>query len=173
MTAINLGMNAKLYVMNTAATPTVPVPYNTALGQWIECPNIKDLTLDISVDSADVTVRGNNGWKASVATLKDATIDFDIISNTQNSDYILLKNAFLSNLRIGVLCLDKDKSTPASAGGDASWNGAGEGLKADMNVVKFSRGEQLAEGIKISVSLKPTYSSNAPTWVTTPQTNNS
>lgn len=167
MTAINLGMNAKLYVMNTAAAPTVPVPYNTALGQWVECSNIRDLTLDLSTDTADVTVRGNNGFKASVATLKDATIDFDIIANSLNSDYILLKNAFLGNLRIGVMCLDKDKATLSN-----DPNGAGEGLKADMNVVKFTRGEQLAEGIKISVSLKPTYSSNAPTWVTTPQTNN-
>jgi hypothetical protein len=167
MAAINLGMNAKLYLMNTVAAPNDPVPYDTAGGQWKECPNIRDLTLDLTSDTADVTVRGNNGYKATVATLKDATIDFDLIVNTKNADYILLKNAFLGNKRVGVLCLDKDRETPAN-----HEDGAGEGLKADMNVVKFTRGEQLAEGIKISVSLKPTYSSNAPVWVTTPVAHN-
>ena len=51
-----LGMEAKLY-RNTRQlrSPT-----------WVEMKNVKDLTLNLEAGEADVTTRGNNGWRATI-----------------------------------------------------------------------------------------------------------
>ena len=55
---IKLGMEAKLY-RNTGTY---------ALPTWVELTNVKDLTLNLEAGEADVTTRGNAGWRATVAT---------------------------------------------------------------------------------------------------------
>ena len=59
--AVKLGLDAKLFRnTGTFATPT-----------WNEITNVRDVTLNLEAGEADVTTRGNNGWRATVATLKD------------------------------------------------------------------------------------------------------
>jgi hypothetical protein len=66
---MKLGMEAKLY-RNTGsyAAPT-----------WSEMTNVKDLTLNLE---ADVTTRGNAGWRATIAALKDGSIEFEMVWDT-------------------------------------------------------------------------------------------
>ena len=64
---IKLGMEAKLY-RNTGTY---------ALPTWVEMINVKDLTLNLEAGEADVTTRGNAGWKATIAALKDGSIEFE------------------------------------------------------------------------------------------------
>ncbi|GAB4138374.1 MAG: hypothetical protein Tsb009_06550 [Planctomycetaceae bacterium] len=54
---IKLGMEAKLY-RNTGTY---------ALPTWVEMINVKDLTLNLEAGEADVTTRGNAGWRATIA----------------------------------------------------------------------------------------------------------
>ena len=61
-----LGMDAKLY--RNAGSFGSPI--------WTEVTNVKDLTLNLEKGEADVTTRANGGWRATVGTLKDASIDF-------------------------------------------------------------------------------------------------
>jgi len=70
--ATRLGMDAKLY-RNTGdyATPT-----------WVEVSNVKDVTLNLEKGEADVTTRANAGWRATVGTLKDASIEFQMVWDT-------------------------------------------------------------------------------------------
>jgi len=67
--SVRLGLDAKLY-RNTGTydTPT-----------WVEMTNVKDLTLNLESGEADVTTRANNGWRATVATLKDGSIEFEMV----------------------------------------------------------------------------------------------
>ena len=55
---IKLGMEAKLYRnTGTYAAPT-----------WVELTNVKDLTLNLEAGEADVTTRGNAGWRTTAAS---------------------------------------------------------------------------------------------------------
>uniref|UniRef100_A0A7C4QRL3 Uncharacterized protein n=1 Tax=Schlesneria paludicola TaxID=360056 RepID=A0A7C4QRL3_9PLAN len=64
---VRLGLDAKLF--RNAAT------YNTP--NWQELKNVKDLTLNVEAGEADASTRGNGGWRAILATLKDGSIEFE------------------------------------------------------------------------------------------------
>lgn len=139
-----LGMEARLY-------------WNAGSFQspdWQHVASARDVTLGLETGQADVTTRGNNGWRATLATLKDASISFEMMW-TKDAACAALRTAFLANAPIEMLVLDGPVETPGS-----------EGLRATMNVVNFSRGEPLEEGITLSVEVKPTLAANPPSWHT-------
>lgn len=144
--AIKLGMNAKLYRnTGTFATPV-----------WNLVPNVRDLTLSLETGEADVTTRGNNGWRATMATLKDASVEFEMIWDTEDEDFTAIRTAFLNGSAIELAILDGLVSVAGS-----------QGLRASFMITGFSRNEPLEEAITVSVSAKPTYSTNPPAWMTT------
>lgn len=49
-----------------------------------EVKNVKDLTLSMESGEADVTTRATSGWKASIATLKEASLEFGILYDTES-----------------------------------------------------------------------------------------
>lgn len=138
-----LGMDAKLYYK---------VGGQDGAGSWLELTNTKDVTLSLEAGEADVTTRANNGWRATVATVKDATVEWEMVWDTGDAGFGAIKDAFLTNDVIGLQVLD-----------DAT--GTGEGLQADFMITNFSRNEALEEAITVSVSAKVTYSATAPTWI--------
>jgi hypothetical protein len=117
--------------------------------------NIRDVTLDLSVAEADVTTRGNNGWRATVGTLKEGSVEFEMIWDTQDAFFTAVKNAWFNSGSIAALVLDAAKAE------------GGQGLDADFAVINFQRSEPLEDAVKVSVSLKPTYSTRAPSWYPT------
>ena len=145
--AIKLGLDAKLY-RNTG---------NYAAPAWNEVKNVKDLTLNLEAGEADVSTRGNGGWRANIATLKDASLEFEMVWDTADDDFTAIRTAFLTNSPIEFAVLD----------GASNASGA-QGLRASMAITNFSRSEPLEEAIKVSVTAKPTYSANAPEWMTVP-----
>jgi hypothetical protein len=68
-----LGMNAKLYravdLLEDASSGDV------SGADWIEIENVRDVTLNLETGEADVTTRANSGWKQTLATLKDGSVD--------------------------------------------------------------------------------------------------
>lgn len=140
-----LGLDAVLY----RNTGTYESP------AWNEVPNVKDLTLNLEAGEADVTTRGNNGWRATVAALKDGSIDFQMVWDSGDADFSAIKSAFFNNSTIEFLVMSGDISDPES-----------EGLRATMSITKFTRNEPLEEAITVDVTAKPTYADNAPEWVT-------
>jgi hypothetical protein len=143
--AVKLGMDAKLN-RNTGsfASPT-----------WNPIPNVKDLTLSLETGEADATTRGNNGWRATVATLKDASLEFEMVWDTEDDDFTAIRNAFLNNTPVEMAVLDGAHNVVGS-----------QGLRASFMVTSFTRNEPLEEAITVSVSMKVTYSANAPAWMT-------
>jgi hypothetical protein len=144
---VKLGMDAKLY-RNTGSYAT-PV--------WNEVTNVKDVTLNLEAGEADVTTRGNGGWRANIATLKDAGLEFEMVWDTADDDFTAVRTAFLSNGSVEFAVLDGDITTTGS-----------QGLRATMAITNFSRSEPLEEAIKVSVTAKPTYADNPPEWMTIP-----
>jgi hypothetical protein len=142
-----LGMNCKLYRnTNTYASPT-----------WVILGNVKDVNFSLEKGEADVTTRANNGWRATAGTLKDGSIEFEMIWAPGDAGFTAIQTAFLNNTSIEFLVLDGPVATEGS-----------QGLRALMQVMTFSRNESLEEAVTVSVSLKPTYSSNPPAWFTAP-----
>ena len=141
---VKLGMDAKLY-RNTGSyeTPT-----------WDEVTNVKDVTLNLEAGEADVTTRGNAGWRANIATLKDASLEFEMVWDTADDDFTAIRQAFLSNGSVEFAVLDGDVETTGS-----------QGLRATMAITNFSRSEPLEEAIQVSVTAKPTYADNPPEWM--------
>lgn len=144
--AIRLGMQAKLYFK---------VGGVSAVGSWTELGNVKDLTLNLETGEADVTTRANGGWRATVGTLKEGSIEFEMVWDTSDAGFTAIKDAFFSNAAIGLAVMDQGINTTGS-----------QGLQADCSITSFSRNEALEEAITVSVTAKPTYSTTAPAWVT-------
>jgi predicted secreted protein len=139
-----LGMDAKLY-RNTGSfgSPT-----------WTEVTNVKDLTLNLEKGEADVTTRANGGWRATVGTLKDASIEFQMVWDTTDASFAALQQAFFGNTNIEFAIMDGDMADSTS-----------EGLRATFDIFNFTRNEALEEAIMVDVTIKPTYAANAPQWI--------
>jgi hypothetical protein len=141
--AFRLGMDAKLFYGTAGAAA------NTPLG------NVRNVTLNLERGEADVTTRANQGWRATVGTLKEATLEFEMVWDTNDAGFTAIRQAFLgqSPYGSGVLALRALDGTN------------GQGLEADCMILSFSRNESLEEAITVNVSAKPTYSTRPPQWI--------
>ena len=136
--SVVLGLDAKLY-RGTAGTQAATL-----------MENVKDVGVEIESGEADVTTRKAKGWRMSIATLKSATIDFEMNYDTTDADFIALQTAFFSNTPLAFFISD----------------GHGNGLDADFTILNFNHSQPLEEAITVSVTIKPTDSSRAPVWKT-------
>lgn len=134
--AIVLGLDAKLLRGTAGQTGAT------------EVKNVKDLTLNMESGEADVTTRATKGWKASVATLKEASLEFSILYDTEDEDFQAFQTAYFSNTAIALFVTDGD----------------GSGLDADWSITGFSLEQNLEDAVSVSVTAKPTASTRAPVW---------
>ena len=141
---VKLGMEAKLY--RNDGTYEVP--------DWVEMTNVKDLTLNNEKGEADVTTRANNGWRATVGTLKDGSIEFEMVWDTEDESFTAIQEAYFGNTGIEFAVMDGDIEAVGS-----------QGLRATMAIMSFSRNEPLEEALSVSVTAKPTYAEHAPEWL--------
>ena len=139
--AIKLGMEAQLLYK---------VGGQGGAGTWVVLGNTRNVTLNLEAGEADVTTRANSGWRATVATLKEASVEFEMVWDTDDAGFTAIKNAFFQNDPIGFQILDET---------------SGQGLQADFSITNFSRNEALEEAITVSVTAKVTYSATAPSWI--------
>jgi len=130
----NLGMNAKLYYSATSGT---------ALASLTEMTAVKNVTVNLDAAEADVTTRGNSGFRANAKTLKECGIDFDYQYTSDDSILTDLRNAWLNDTQIELAALTDDQGT-----------GGAEGPKGTFDVVSISRNEDLEEAITHSISCK-------------------
>ena len=145
--AIVLGLDAKLY-RNTAvwATPT-----------WSLIDNVMDLTLNVEKGDADVSTRGSGGWRQHAVTLKDGSIEFEMVWDTADAEFTALKDAFFNDTTVECAAMDLLIATSGS-----------QGLHADFNVGDFSRSEALEDALKVSVNLTPARTAYTPEWLEIP-----
>ncbi len=134
--SVVLGLNAKLLRGTAGTTGTT------------EVKNVKDLTLNLESGEADVTTRATEGWRATVGTLKDASLEFGILYDTEDEDFGAFSSAYFNNTAIALFVTD----------------GSGSGLDADFSITGFSVEQPLEEALTVSVTAKPTASTRAPVW---------
>ncbi|MCX5674804.1 MAG: phage tail tube protein [Planctomycetota bacterium] len=146
---IKLGDEMKLYycAAGIGGTPT-----------WTELTNVKDVKLPQSKGEADVTTRGSGGWKQTVGTLIDASIEFEMLWDTAAAGFQAVKDAYFGGTVIG-LCL---ADNPLGEGG--TFPAGTEVFRADCAILKFERSEPLEQAVAVSVTAKPTYSANTPVY---------
>lgn len=139
---IRLGMHCKAYFGSAGTSPT-ETPEN-------ELSNLKNVTLGLETAEADVTTRANNGWKASVGTLKEGSVEFEMVWDTEDKGFKAIQQAWFDSGAIALKILDGK---------------GGSGLDADFAVISFNREEPLDAAVTAKVTMKPTYSGRPATWI--------
>jgi len=128
-----LGMNAKLYQGAAGA----------ALAACNEVTNVKDLTLTLEAGEADVTTRGNSGWRVTAPTLRECTVEFQMLWKPGDTAFEAIKTAYLSAGTVRLAPLTGAKGVADS-----------EGPFGDFSITSFSRKESLEEGVTVDVTAK-------------------
>ena len=137
--AIIIGLDAKLF-RGTAGTQGT-----------IEVTNVKDVSLRLESGEADVTTRKSKGWKLSIATLKEASLEITILYDTEDEDFLAFKTAYFTNTPLSLFVTDGDTTA--------------HGLDADFSVTGFTVDQPLEEAVTVKITAKPTASDRAPVWV--------
>jgi len=132
------GKNCKLYYNSgTYGSPT-----------WVEIKNVKDLTLNLSYEEAEVSTRG--GGKQYEPTLLDSQIDFEMVRDTADSVQTALLAAFVAGTVMDL----------AVAEGSIATNGV-KYYRDDYKLFAAPHNENLADVKRIPLTFKPCYSENA------------
>lgn len=138
-----VGLSCKLY--RNTGTFGVPV--------WSEIDLARDVTLNLEAGEADASTRASV-WREMLQTLKDAGIEFELASDSEDAEFTAIKDAFFNNTTLDILALDGGSGVSGS-----------QGLRMISVVTAFSRSEPLEETVTISVTIKPTPNSDSdPTW---------
>jgi hypothetical protein len=127
-------MDAALLVGAKGAAVPVAI---TGLNEYVD---VTDVTLNLTKGEADVTTRGNNGWKSICSTLKEASIDITAFYKGGNTQYDLLRDAYLDNDII---------SAAVVTSAEAPY----EGLVGWFVVQDFTLGQAMEEGQQITIRL--------------------
>ena len=116
--------------------------------------NVKNVSLNLEKATADITTRAASGWRVKKATLKEASVEFEMNYDTEDAGFTSMISAFLGNSAVAIFVSDGD----------------GKGLDADWDITNFSIEQPLEEAISVSVTAEPTdiggSSGRAPTWKT-------
>ncbi len=143
MADFTLGMNAKIYQGAAGAN----------ISTLLEMTNVRDVTLSLTAGEADVTTRANSGWRATAPSLREASVEFEMVWKTADVGFSAIQGAFIGGTTIELAILDRDKGAT---------NPKPEGLQGAFSVTAFSRQEPLEEAITVSVTCKlETYT----TWI--------
>jgi len=101
--------------------------------------NVKDVTVNLEAGEADITTRGNQGWRATAPTLRECSVDFEMQWKPGDIAFDAVKTAFLSSGTVEMKVLDQPN---------------GEGPHGNFSITNFSRSEPLEEAISVSVTAK-------------------
>lgn len=144
--SVKVGLSCKLY-RNTGT-------YGTPV--WAELTLARDVDLAIDKGAADATSRASGGWKQEIGTLKTASIEAELIYDIADTGIAALQTAFLADTDVEIAMLDGASGTAGS-----------KGFRMLCEIMKWNISQKL-EGVQtVSVTFKPTYSSNAPAEMTT------
>lgn len=132
MAAYVLGKDAAIYW--AAAGATAP---------GTEITNVRDVTLNLSAGEADYTTRGNSGWRATAPTLRECSVDFQMVWNPTDTAFDAIKEAFLNSTLISLAVLDQPDTVTGA-----------EGPLADFSITSFTRNEALEDVLTVDVTAK-------------------
>lgn len=141
MPSFVLGRDGKAYLSETLLTGSNQAAVITAA---TEVSNVKDLTINLTVATTDVTTRSGNGWAQNAVTIKDGTVTFAMQWQPADAMFTAVKDAFLGGTEIALFAADGPKATSGS-----------QGILSNFYVSNFTRNENLLEAMMVDVELKP------------------
>ena len=137
-----LGMNGGAYYGTGIYAGTF-----MAYSSLTELTNVRDVTISLERGEADVTTRANNGWRATAATLRDCSVDFEMVWKPGDAGFEKIKDAYLatgtSQNTVEMAFLDQKKSVTGA-----------QGPAGLFSITSFSRSEGLEEAEIVSVTAK-------------------
>ena len=104
-----------------------------------ELSNVTDVTITLDASEADVTTRDNDGFRATIAGLKECTVEFSMLYLPNDAGFRAVRTAWLGADQIKLAALT---------------SATGEGPVGDFSITGFSRSEALEEAIKYDVTAK-------------------
>lgn len=119
-------------------------PYDNS-PTWSLVTNVRDLTRNLEKDMADASIRGSS-FHLQVSTLKNFSIDFQMVYDPTDTDFIAFEAAYINDTDIEMLDLDGLISTTGS-----------KGLRFQGQVTKFTVNEALGDVGLVDVSIAPGY----------------
>ncbi len=134
MATFVLGMNAGLYQGTAGAT---------APDSMTKVDNVRDVTLQMEAGEADITTRGNGGWRATAPTIRECTVEFQMVWKPGDAVFNAIKTAFLTAGTVALAVLDQLATVPGA-----------QGPLGDFSILNFTRNEALEEAIVDDVTAK-------------------
>ncbi len=118
---------------------------------WQLVSTIKDLMLKGGKKEADATTRGDAGNEITVGTIKQRSIEFEIVEDTTTGEYTTFSDSYENGTGIDMVILN----------GLINASGA-TGVRMTVEVMDFDRDEKLDGVVTRKVTAKPTISDNYP-----------
>lgn len=150
---IVLGLDA-VTAINTGTTVT-PV--------YSIVTNVRDETLNLDTSLADVTNREAEGWRLQLATLTEASVDFQMVykAGIGHVNFEYIRDAFFGKYRILMGFFDDD---PAAAATTVN------GLIGGFSVTNWTVGRELEEAMMVDVTCtaREDDAGGPPQWITIP-----
>jgi len=119
-------------------------PYDSS-PTWSEVTNVRDLTRTLEPALADASIRGSD-FRLQVPTLKEFTVDFQMVYDPDDTHYDAMEDAFFANDGQEFLILDGSIDTAGS-----------KGIRFQGYIGNFSVNEALEDVGLTDVSLVPGY----------------
>ncbi len=138
-----IGLRCKLY-RNTGT-------YNSPV--WTLITTVKDVTFAITKGDADGSSRAST-WKGHLPTLKDMSLEYEILRTRVLGDNDALRDSFLNDTILDIAVADQTISTSGT-----------EYLRADVFTTEFSRKEPLEGPVTISIKHLPYVLDHEPAFV--------
>ena len=111
-----------------------------------ELKNIKDVSLNLSANTTDVTTRKSAGWVEEMTTTRTLEITFQALFDSEDTVFNSLQTAFMNGTTVEV---------------EISGSGT---LNATCVVSNFSITQALTDAITVDITLKPTAGEAPPTF---------
>lgn len=146
--AFVLGLNHKLYYQSTGTRATWPA--SGSAPNLVLIDNARDVTFGGDAGTADITRRGSGGFRETVATLNDASVEFNIVYDTADAAFTFLRGAWVNKSVFGLAVLD---GLSATAGTQGIW--------MDVMVTGFTWNQELEEPGIVDITAQNTYSAVA------------
>lgn len=138
-----LGLSAKLYRnTGTYGSPT-----------WNEIDQVKDVTLTMTNNEADVTTRAGGGFVLTLPTTTAIEVSFQMLSKTGDQDLDAIRTAFFAKTDLEFAVMSGPVTDTDS-----------RGVRFTGRVYSFTRNEAIGDAQLFDVTIKPAPATNAPAW---------
>lgn len=143
--AVVLGRNFKAYYSpgpETLGSGDEPTDVN--ITDFAVIDTVRDLNLNLEKGEIDITTRGNSGWTAYAAGLKDGEVTFQMPWDPADSAFADLVGFWENDTLFAAMFLDGDKGTIGK-----------QGFAANFLCTNFSRSEPIDGAGQADVTLLP------------------